>query len=168
MPSYVCLCKHHENPNYVLVALKSVFSVPFPCDHQQLINCLNCDTTDRDCMSPGCISCSREFKELLSSVPDEDLSKTVRYQQWSKNDLGQTVRDQCFSTVKDALAELECQYPALFIHCYIKKEQSGYFKQLMSSLPQNSILLQVDFSENFVIRHQDAIQADHWAGIHDL
>ena len=35
----------------------------------------------------------------------------------------------------------------------------------MGEVTDRKVILQVDFSKKFVIRHQDVIQADHWSGV---
>lgn len=164
IPENVCLCQIHENVNYLLSSLKSALNINFPGNHHELIQSLRCETDNIDCMSVDCESCQAHFATLQDTVSQQDRGKDITYKQWEKSDEGQTVRPIHHSSVGEGLKKLENMYMKVIHHCYIKKEQATFFQNLMTSVTSKNIVLQVDYSENYVIRHQDAVQADHWAG----
>ena len=116
-------------------------------------------------MSSDCVSCKGKFQEVCACIPTDEQDKLVEYKRWARNENGLTVRNNEVSTVRDAVSEIECINGPLLTHCYIKSQQSAYFNTLMTEATDQNLLLQIDFSGNFVIRRQDAIQSDHWAGV---
>ena len=48
-------------------------------------------------------------------------------------------------------------------HVFIKRQQSTFFENLKSNLNDETICIQVDFSENFRIDIQDAIQSSYYS-----
>jgi hypothetical protein len=48
-------------------------------------------------------------------------------------------------------------------HVFIKRQQSAYFESLKLNLNNDTICIQVDFSENFHIDVQDAVQSSFYS-----
>ena len=132
MPVNVCVCQHHENPNFLLAALKS--EIPdFPCDHRSLMEVLGCNQDDIACMSPGCKRCQDALQGLRATVAEETLGHNLVYKQWVRDDDGQTKRLSTEVTVEDGLDELVRIVPDLLFHCCIKPEQARFCQHLLAS-----------------------------------
>ncbi len=165
IPENVCLCQTHENINYLLSALSSDIASAFPRNHTELITALGCNTQDFQCMSPECTRCHKRWDELVAGISEEVRAKTFAYKKWEKNSDGQLVRVTNKTTVGKGVEEVEKMITKFLSHYFFQKQQSSSFHNLVKAASESAIVLQVDYSENYVIRHQDAIQADHWAGI---
>ena len=160
IPANVCVCPYHSNFNLLLAALHE--EIPsFPGNHSDLLVQIGCDLTDSECMSVDCLDCKNALKELVLSVkaaPERQIS----YKQWGRDNDGHIAKVSKQETFEDATDELAKQFLQFLPHHFVKVEQSQFFQKLMKKVSPENVLLQVDFSENFTIIHQDAIQADHW------
>ena len=58
---------------------------------------------------------------------------------------------------------LKRQLKPFLLHTYVKHKQATYFSKLVSSCDGESVVLQVDFSENATIASQREIQSAHWS-----
>ena len=66
------------------------------------------------------------------------------------------------ATVGDAFSELKSQLRHFLIHTYVKRRQAAHFSNSILQSSENSLVLQVDFSENATIGSQNEIQSGHW------
>lgn len=55
------------------------------------------------------------------------------------------------------------QLKKLNTHDFIAKKQSNYFKEKKENLPENEIIVLMDFSENLAFEIQDAVQQHHYS-----
>jgi hypothetical protein len=51
---------------------------------------------------------------------------------------------------------------AFVLHNYVASWQDLQFKELFSSVPPNTLISCVDFSENYTLKIQNEIQSMHW------
>lgn len=66
------------------------------------------------------------------------------------------------ATLFGAVQVLLKQVPNVKRHIYNMKHQANALQQQKNSLVAGEILLQIDFSENYEIRHQSEVMAAHW------
>ena len=94
---------------------------------------LGCNQDDIACMSPGCKWCQDALQGLRATVAEETLGHNRVYNQWIRDDDGQTKRLSTQVTVEDGLGELVRIVPDLLFHCCIKPEQARYCQHLLAS-----------------------------------
>ncbi|KAJ4446138.1 hypothetical protein ANN_12830 [Periplaneta americana] len=136
---------------------------------KDFINVTNDDGTKNKVQRHYLLYSIRECFELFQAdnvaTTDEDtLSEPLQYHQWIRDSEGKMIKC-CIedSTVNDALKALTVMSPKYLFHCYVKKKQSAYFRMLLDNASDTEVLLQVDFSENYSIIHQNEVQSAHWS-----
>ena len=60
-------------------------------------------------------------------------------------------------------SDIKNKIPTFLSHVFIKRQQSTYFEKVKSTLDNETLCLQVDFSENFKMDIQDAIQNSYYS-----
>ena len=65
-------------------------------------------------------------------------------------------------SVKELIKEFNIQLKVFLVHCRNIAHQYEAVKEIKESLSQNSILLHIDFSENFSCKFAEVIQAIHF------
>lgn len=178
-----CLCVHHQNFHLLLNALKvSTTSATFL---EQVL----CSPSTEECYQQMCSECPSSEKiknaiKLLSrdqSLPtgsfgrhspsslnsdsvqsdDEDDDEEIKYHQWSSEgpaDLRQIVgtKDEVFDLIKSKI-------PAFARHHYILRKQNEFFQHLkVKCTNENSMIVHVDFAENYSFVIGEEIQGYHW------
>ena len=174
MPRNVCLCKYHDNVNLLCDSIHKAFPA-FPSNSSQLVDKLVCDSENEKCMTGKCAKCPKWFDKNTAPLEDEiewDQWDTVQVQLPQKKQKSK-IR-QCLKvvkkmkkvhaegTVEDALFVLQNKIPEFLEHVFIKRQQSRFFENRLSSLKPNEAVVQVDFAENYTCYHQDEVQSAHW------
>ncbi len=125
-------------------------------DFSGFINKVTCDSSSKECMNGKCSKCKKmRLTTLLNS------SSIAHYQQWRSVEYRAEKLD-ITGTVEECFLELKTQVQPFLLHTYVKREQSASFKSLVKECDGNSVVLQVDFSENATIASQREIQSAHW------
>lgn len=156
IPHNVCVCSYHENMRLLLLALKPVIDIP--TKFSAFINQIVCDSSSQICMSLQCDNCKENIAcfKPQSTVENEP----IKYVQWQKTDKLEKV--YIFSTVKEAFEELKSQLKYFLMHTFVKRNQSKVFEYLKSNVDKKNIVIQLDFSQNAALLHQNEIQSAHW------
>ena len=89
---------------------------------------------------------------------------SINYSQWQKD--GGIEKVEITSTVHAAFVELQSQLKAFLVHVYVKRKQAAYRDMLIENVNGEKIVLQVDFSENASLAHQNEAQSAHWSHGH--
>ena len=155
LPHQVCLCSYHENVRLLLVALKEHSSLS--TEFSSFIEQVTCDASSKRCMSRECTNCIGLIDEF---APQSNLV-TLQYYQWKSND-GRIEKVLLTDTADAIFDELKKQLNTFLLHTFVKREQAALFESLKNSCDGQSIVLQVDFSENATITAQKEVQAAHW------
>ncbi|CAF1145585.1 unnamed protein product [Adineta steineri] len=88
-------------------------------------------------------------------------SALIKWFQW-KNTSGRAEKQESEGTVKDCVQHLSGLVEQYLLHVFIKRAQSSLFERIKEDTDDRKVLLQVDYSENFAMEEQDAIQAAYW------
>lgn len=161
MPHRVCLCLYHQNVSLLIDALSKFVNGSACDDLQTFTTSLVCDESNEQCMSSNCNYCSNNFKlNVEAKIIDETV--TIKWCQWNNNN-GRAAKIEQEGTVKECVQLLSEKIKQYLNHVFIKREQSKFFEQMKDNSDDKSIVVQVDYAENFTTEEQDAIQSAHWS-----
>ena len=155
-----CLCSYHENVNLLLKALSKHVDCPALSSLQTFSSALVCDEQNEDCMFNRCDSCLNHFRTKIQTKII-DPQKQIPWFQWTAKK-GFWKKEEFAGSVKNCIIALKEQVKPFLRHVFIKRRQSNYFEELKSNLNDETICIQVDFSENFRIDIQDSIQSSFY------
>lgn len=160
LPHNVCCCTIHENMNLLLKAMSTL--KVFPANMTDLITSVVCDSAQESCMLNyvDCAACSRRMENSKEMIDSDALNSEVTWQQWETT--GRAVRVSQYGVMQDVLVLFGCMLPEFLKHCYIKRKQSKAFETAKGDIDENTVVIQVDFSENYTCVQQDEIQSAHW------
>ena len=157
IPHNVCVCAYHENIRLMLIALKSHTSPEIPCDMSSFVDAIVCNSNSKECMTGACGDCARNVHLYKPKISDPDTS-SITYSQWQDGE-----KVEIPATIEDALHELQRMVPSFLVHVYVKRAQASFFENVKESVDGVRVAVQVDFSENAALVHQNEIQSAHWA-----
>ena len=69
-----------------------------------------------------------------------------------------TLKTEIKGTFYDCFKELQLKTPEFLKHTLIKRKQADTFKKMRDNVKENSVLIQMDFSENYTCIEQNEIQ----------
>jgi len=156
IPQNVCLCKYHTNMDLLLSILNSTLDTPKTT--RQLRESVVCDSNSHVCMSLLCENCGdlNRFDDLFK-FDDGTYEKTLNYFQWETVE-SRIVKTEKTDTIRNIINELKRQTPTFLIHSFITHVQYMHFEECKQNASSSSIVLQVDFSENYRTAYQNEIQ----------
>ncbi|CAF3102305.1 unnamed protein product [Rotaria sp. Silwood2] len=161
MSHRVCLCLYHQNVSLLIDALSKFINGPACSDLHTFTKILVCDESNEQCMFSNCNYCSNNFKlHVESKIIDETVK--LKWFQWNNN-RGHAEKKEQEGTVKECVQCLSQQIKKYLNHVFIKRQQSKFFEQMKDNSDDKSIVIQVDYADNFAIEEQDAIQSAHWS-----
>ena len=102
----------------------------------------------------------RDFLFELTAEEDDDIS----YKKWTQTD--GTKLETVTEDKEEFIESLVKQIGNLTKHHYIARCQSAYFSRCKSEVQSDSCVLVSDFSENFALVIQDAVQGYYWMTDH--
>ena len=161
IPLNVCVCRYHANIDFIV---DSIFKLhhTFPKCYKELLNICCCDINNEQCMMGDCEKCANkvciEFIETLVEFSDANAT----WFQWQQTE-EKVEKVSISGTIHDALQALSDLLKYFKFHCYVKQVQAAYFRQCYSNQKDDYVTIQVDFSENATMFHQNEIQSAHWA-----
>jgi hypothetical protein len=151
-----CVCSYHENINLLLKPLAKYVSSIDLSTIQAFVTASVCDEENEDCMFSRCLLCSDNFNvKIQNNVTN--LTEQIQWFQWLSSN-GYMNKQEFKGTVQKCLTTLKIQLPSFLIHVFIKRKQSAHFETLKLQSDNESVTIQVDYSENFKIDIQDAVQ----------
>ncbi|CAF3420055.1 unnamed protein product [Rotaria socialis] len=115
-----------------------------------LIDNIVCSRINSSCMYGDCLSCRTKIPstEIPKLYPKLDLEEEVNWMKWV-NLNGKTDIHRLGGSVSDLLMEMDHQWSKFIIHSYITNAQFDYIRNLKQSLPPDTALIHMDFSENY-------------------
>ena len=156
---YVCVCSYHQN----VKLLCSV--IPVKCDYKDLMDLCVCSVNNRNCMFHLCEHCPQ--RDNLSNTlnqhfeaNDYDGNDVISYKQWVSTDRTTLITNQ--TTVSEFIDTATNMIYDLCHHHFIKEAQSRYLRESKEKLATDTVLILMDFAENYSFILQDAIQGFYW------
>lgn len=164
-----CLCAKHANFKFLVDKLheKNLLPSKRADDVPDLVCCAG---RKKLCMYRKCKNCSG--CRLLTR--DEDLNnQTVNFFQWervsetrmikgSEKVVKRTVKRKYEGKVSDVLHRFNKLLAGFLKHVYNIRHQYKETKEKLENLGENEVLLKVDFSENYVCKQKEEVQAMHF------
>ena len=175
---------YHENVFLLCDAIHN--AVPeFPIYSCNFLSNVVCSPESENCMMGNCETCQEKMSQWFASFQGLSFNNEIFWYQWSRdgefNEMAHTrrkgnqeslnevkgkqkrIQKKCHvGTVAEAVNSLKEKLPEFLIHVYIKREQSSFFQYKLMSIPPQSAVIQIDFSENYALQHQGEIQSAHW------
>ncbi|KAK3911370.1 Trigger factor [Frankliniella fusca] len=169
-----CICQTHQNIKLLMYALN------VKTHYRDLIKLCVCNIEDRSCMLKVCENCPNldavieilkkqiVLPEFEESEDDSDnelydyFEESIKFRQWkSVGDRTEMVVQICS---RSELLEIGSkQMMDLITHDFIACSQRDYLKKLKEDLPQNKVVIAMDFSMNYNCLVQGAVQSYHWS-----
>lgn len=155
----MCCCPYCENINFLLAKCKwKTIEINTASD---LIALIVCDKYNADCMKKKCLKCEHKFKNLI--VSEMDLNdENIVIDQWNGGKL-----EQKMFSVNSFQEETIKQITKMADHIYNIQRQARELRKEKDALEEGDLLLQVDFAENYSIKHQNEVMAAHWKTAED-
>lgn len=143
----ICLCSKHQNFSFKLKTLKNmgISTVTSPDTFVDMYK----DSNDK-------------LEDLLQKAPGE----VVKYQQWKRvklpngKDRMRIVDIQLSKT--EFITAMKKEFDTFVTHVKRVSEQYKAVKQMKDALPENHVLVQMDFSENYNCQTMEEIQSAYW------
>ena len=153
----VCVCTYHQNTKLLVEAIHS------PDTYKDLLAKLVCSTENKKCMLGRCDNCP-DKEELSNHLHNffgdyaEDFQ--ITYTQWDT-----TVKATLSTRMVDVPSFIEILITSLEElkpHSFISREQARYLNELKENRAESSVILLVDFAENYSFVVHDEVQSFHW------
>lgn len=156
IPHNVCLCKYHTNVDLLLLSLSPILNAPKTTSRFR--EAIVCDSNDEACMASQCEHCGNlKHFDALFQCNDQVGGQDLTYHQWKTID-SKIVKVEKTGIVQQAINELKNQTSTFLMHSFLTHVQYVHFEECKANATPSSIVLQVDFSENYRTGYQDEIQ----------
>lgn len=138
-----------------------------------------CNVESKECMYRECDNCQDKLDKMTQmsdGMTQEELNRTVSYCQWSRKTETRSIKGKdklvtsTYKAVHDTdvrglFNEFESQIVPFMKHVYNMRHQYRTIKSKKENLRQNEMLLQIDFSENYVCKFSEEAQAMHFGAL---
>lgn len=162
-----CLCRMHENGKLLLDRLIQLKLIPQNITSvEDAVASATCDKANRDCFERKCQNCITKLQDIYTENEDE-----ISWQQWKtvKEDrmirgklttIQRTVKERLWGTASELHKAFLSMLPKLCWHIMVLKHQFKQYKALKDD--GNYCVVVVDFSENYTLQENRAIQSAHF------
>ena len=172
VPHNACLCEICENTVLLSKGISSIASVQIPTDPHTIVEHYSCDSSLTECMQSRCDKCKNHglnptnfessSKSSNSDSDDDEREKTVKFQEWKRDDNGYMMKSRVILSLEDGLELWNTKIQRLKEHIFAKRQQQSKISHLKTHLKSNEILLHVDYSENYKSKDQNEIQSAYF------
>lgn len=162
-----CMCLLHTNASLLFEAIDlSTMTASWDNPLKNASDCIaliQCNPPTEECNLRTCPHCPsiETFKELLFEVFCDSDFDSVTFHQWLSVNRTCSLEKitKCAQDFVHLLAE---QLDKLSPHSYIAKKQSEFLSQTQDSLKEGEAIVLLDFSENYTLQIQNAVQSYYW------
>ncbi|CAH1712061.1 unnamed protein product [Chironomus riparius] len=156
-PHNVCCCIYCENFLYLFTAIKP-FLIEDPGNSDGFVSNFLCGR-EFDCAVGSCEKC-HDFNTTLSQLLLPCcIDEPVKWTKWVNVDGYLQKCNLPEKNVKDILIDFAASFEKYKIHRYLIITQHHVIDQLKRSNSESSVILHMDYSENFSVTSQDEIQS---------
>ena len=162
IPHNVCICQIHGNMDSLLSGIAKACPLS-PRSGRDLLEALVCKRQDAACMLGTCEKCSDAKFRVESSMDEDDNGeeRCIKWKRWEEV-TGRPTQVEISMSLSDAVDRVNALLSNYKTHCYIKDEQSNFFKSFKNQIRPSEAVLQIDFAENYACISQDEVQSAHW------
>lgn len=149
-----CTCIYHENYKFILTACHTDMKT------MESFRGIFCDIASETCMLGYCYDCPKvnQIDKLMANIEEDSF---VEFKTWTKGP--NTELTTITEGVEDFKMRLYDEVPKIAVHHFIMKKQSDFLNTLKERLKtEDSIVITVDFAENYSFVIQDEVQSFHW------
>ena len=164
MPTPACVCHYHENFMLLLDELHKV-NKTIPTYLKEFIQSLVCNPERKLCRKNLCNKCKDSSLLDQYYVSSNHILSWFSWQNVILPNGKEKLQKLSFQgSFDDAFFELKLQTPTFLMHHFVKEKQSAAFKIDHDSLDTNfnTVVLQIDFAENYSTFYKDEVQSTHW------
>ncbi|XP_048756194.2 uncharacterized protein LOC125666908 isoform X1 [Ostrea edulis] len=127
----------------------------------------------RDCIDRKCALCGTAIlKTQLKDVIEINNQEEIKWSKWEvvktfnrKTNKEVSKRQEVLKsgTPEELIDEIANELDFLSIHLFEARWQQDQFSQLSKEFPEKSVVMTIDFAENYTCFSQNEIQGAHWA-----
>lgn len=169
-----CLCKLHENLQFIVSRLSSR-QILNTTNCEQLADSCACQPTSKICMYGACGVCTDKHVEFEREL---NVDEYVEYSQWvsvseqkiNKKGLPMLVKitrkEEVSVGVNKLVADLNKMLNQFKKHIFNIRHQYQMYRDLKHRLSENECMMHVDFAENYSCKYFKEIQSVHFGASH--
>lgn len=135
-----------------------------------IISSLVCDQTFKQCMYAECSACADNFTEVDDKI---EIDKTVKWFAWTLKDhvynekgnaktSKRMVKMEKIGNIKELLDLFHAELKIFKRHVFNVRHQYQQYKLYIENLESNEAAVHIDFSENWVCKYNEEVQAMHF------
>ena len=166
-----CLCEKCENLNLKREALEKICTVKFD-DIYKMVNLTLCNKPDdqkwhhKRCIDRECENCgtSKIQKVLIAQAPKHDTD--VHWKVWEnvtvKTNSKRKMIVQKTGKIQELISQTLKELESFSQHIFLAKWQYHQYNELKNNLKEGTVVMTMDFSENYRCENQREIQSAHF------
>ena len=172
-----CMCKKHEHFQFMADKLRELHLIS-SSDIEELVKRVVCNPDSKECAYGTCNACNKNsvpWQMPLQGRSNED----VRFPQWvlkkvqrtdkacpssATGEVTITAKEVITSTIRELMDKFTNDIHQVKKHVFVIRHQFRVYRTLRETMPPESCMIHVDFSENFVGKYATEIQAVHFGG----
>ena len=165
-----CACIKCANIQFVVSKLHQLKMLAFD-RAEKLCPALCCDKKRKECMYRQCVVCRDNM--VAGPVSESEQNDDVSYFQWKNATESRMIKGKAkeitfmqkavINTTKNELTiELMKLAEPYMRHIFVKEHQQDEICKKKSEMKENETIIQVDFSENYVLKYAEETQAMHF------
>lgn len=171
-----CLCRKHSNMQFMLDVLVRE-KILVETTVESLCALVTCNPNLKDCMMNTCNSCMN--KDCVDNLDRIVEQKTVRVYTW-KDEITEIIKDNKKKLIKKTVKieqrkllgilcrDFNSEFKKIFCpHVFKKNHQTEQRRKCLQQLAYDEAAVHMDFSENYLCRLSEEIQAMHFGSSHN-
>jgi hypothetical protein len=160
-----CLCKRCDNAQLLADTLYHR-KLLVTRDLEALTQQLHCLNKTKDCSWGKCVQCCN--KKIVGDVVEDGI---IQFRQWES--VLNAHEHKCMKKLQkedslvNVVALFEKQIKELTKHNFVLRHQYRALRDIKPSLDETSVVVHVDFSENFMCKYSREVQSAHFGASHE-
>lgn len=174
-----CLCWHHSNIRYKLVALYKLGLVNTICP-EDLVSKIGCDRNSKSCMYNECHKCKDKLVPFIENkVLDENT--IISCQEWvrkkvklenketdeineKKKEVTKITKENKTWKYKEFVRIFQQDMTNFKKHVFNIQQQYKAYRMCIDNLAEGEVVMHIDFSENYNCKLSEEVQSHHFGG----